>query len=67
MHGVDWAKMRTHYGAMIDDCTDREDVAYVLGELILRAQHRGDAYVTNPGEVEGQLPSVSGGHARVRL
>jgi len=24
MHGVDWPKMREHYGAMIDDCTNRE-------------------------------------------
>lgn len=34
MHGVDWALMRTRYGALIDDCVTRWDVNYVIGELI---------------------------------
>lgn len=34
MHGVDWEKMREHYAAMLDDCASREDVSYVIGELI---------------------------------
>jgi tricorn protease len=59
MHGVDWPKMREHYGAMIEDCVSREDVAFVLGELISEL-NIGHAYVTSPGDVEGQ-PSVSVG------
>ena len=34
MHGVDWAKMRTRYGALIDECNTRADVNHVLGELL---------------------------------
>ncbi len=34
MHGVDWPKMREQYAAMLDDCASREDVGYVIGELI---------------------------------
>jgi tricorn protease len=59
MHGVDWPKMREHYGAMIDDCVSREDVAFVLGELISEL-NIGHAYVTSPGDVESQ-PTVQVG------
>jgi tricorn protease-like protein/C-terminal processing protease CtpA/Prc len=59
MHGVDWPKMREHYGAMIDDCTNREDVAFVIGELISEL-NIGHAYVTSPGDVEAQ-PTVAVG------
>lgn len=34
MHGVDWAEMKTRYGALVDDCVTRWDLNYVLGELI---------------------------------
>ncbi len=34
MHGVDWEKMREHYGAMLDDCITRADVGFVISELI---------------------------------
>ena len=34
MHGVDWNAMRTRYGKLIDNCTTRWDVNYVIGELI---------------------------------
>ena len=34
MHGVDWPKMREQYAAMLDDCASRDDVGYVIGELI---------------------------------
>ena len=41
MHGVDWARMRTHYGKLLDDAVTRWDVNFVLGELIaeLNASH----------------------------
>ncbi|MCK9280082.1 MAG: PDZ domain-containing protein [Melioribacteraceae bacterium] len=41
MHGVDWKAMKTQYGNLIDNCITREDVNFVLGELIseLNASH----------------------------
>ena len=59
MHGVDWPRMRDHYSKMLDDCTSREDVAYVLGELISEL-NVGHAYVRGLGDVESS-PNVSVG------
>ena len=56
MHGVDWDAMKRRYGAMIEDCANREDVSFVLAELISEL-NIGHAYVTNPGEVEN-APTV---------
>lgn len=41
MHGVNWNKMRTQYGKLIDEAITRWDVNYVIGELIaeLNASH----------------------------
>jgi tricorn protease len=41
MHGVDWEAMRVQYGALINHCISRDDVNFVLGELIgeLNASH----------------------------
>ena len=41
MHGVDWARMRTQYGQLLEDAVTRWDVNFVLGELIaeLNASH----------------------------
>lgn len=41
MHGVDWAAMRKQYGDMIQYAITRNDVNYILGELIaeLNASH----------------------------
>ena len=41
MHGVDWDAMKTRYGALIDDAVNRDDVNFILGELIgeLNASH----------------------------
>ncbi|MEM6380572.1 MAG: PDZ domain-containing protein, partial [Bacteroidota bacterium] len=41
MHGVDWDAMREQYGALLDDCVDRADVNFLIGELIgeLNASH----------------------------
>jgi len=41
MHGVDWKAMRARYGKLLKDCVTREDVNFVLGELIgeLNASH----------------------------
>ncbi|MGE0482048.1 MAG: PDZ domain-containing protein [Phycisphaerae bacterium] len=59
MHGVDWPAMRTRYAAMLDDCVSREDVNYVIAEMISEI-NVGHAYVLGSGDVEGQ-PSMSVG------
>ena len=53
MHGVDWQAMRVRYGKLLDGCTTREDVNFVIGELIseLSASH---AYRSG-GDVEMPL------------
>ncbi len=41
MHGVDWNGLRTHYGRLLEQSNTREDVNFVIGELIgeLSASH----------------------------
>ena len=41
LHGVDWKAMKTRYGKLLKDCVTREDVNFVIGELIaeLNASH----------------------------
>jgi len=34
MHGIDWDKMRVKYGKLIDLATCRQDVQFIIGELI---------------------------------
>ena len=34
MQGVDWEAVRDKYSKMLDDCASREDVGYVIGEMI---------------------------------
>jgi len=52
MHGVDWKAMKVRYGKLLDDCATREDVNFVLGELIaeLSASHtyRGGGDLETP-------------------
>ena len=52
LHGVDWELMRKQYGGMIDDAISRDDVNFILGELIaeLNTSHtyRGGGDVEQP-------------------
>ncbi len=34
MHGVDWKKIKKQYAAMLEDCASRDDVGYVIREMI---------------------------------
>ncbi|MGB2984272.1 MAG: hypothetical protein WBE26_00170, partial [Phycisphaerae bacterium] len=34
MHGVDWVAIREQYAKMLDDCASREDVSFVISEMI---------------------------------
>jgi tricorn protease len=56
MHGVDWPAVRERYVRMLDDCAGREDVSFVIGEMISEL-NVGHAYVRGAGDVEG-APSV---------
>jgi tricorn protease len=51
LHGVDWPKMRERYGRLIEECSTRGDVNYVIGELLgeLNASHT----YRSGGAVEG--------------
>ncbi|MBU6412874.1 MAG: PDZ domain-containing protein [Planctomycetes bacterium] len=57
MHGVDWAKVRDHYLAMVDDCSNREDVAYLQAEMVSEL-NIGHAYISSPGDVAPGAGSV---------
>lgn len=41
MHGLDWDEMYTRYGALVEDAATRDDLNFILGELIgeLNASH----------------------------
>lgn len=60
LHNVDWNKMRTHYGSMIDDCANREDLNFIIAELISEL-NVGHAYLQGPGDVESGPASVNVG------
>src|SRR6266478_2511778 len=53
MHGVDWAAMRTRYGALLKDAVTRWDVNYVIGELI--AELSSSHTYRSGGDVEAGL------------
>jgi tricorn protease len=60
LHGVDWPKMRERYGKLIDECSVRSDVNYVIGELLgeLNASHTyrsGGALDSGPARNVGYL------------
>ena len=59
MHGADWDQMRGKYGQLLPRATSREDVGYLIGELIgeLNTSH---TYVFG-GERERQAESVDVG------
>ncbi len=51
MHGLDWKAVRESYRRMLDDCASRDDVDYVIGEMISEL-NVGHAYVRGGGDVE---------------
>ncbi len=58
MHGVDWPTVRDRYEAMLDDCVSREDVGYVIAEMISEL-NVGHTYYGDLGtEEEGPAVSV---------
>ena len=59
MHGVDWNGIRDSYAAMLDDCATREDVSYVIREMISEL-NVGHAYYREGRGTESQ-PRVTVG------
>ncbi len=51
LHGVDWVAVRERYAAMLPSCASREDVQYVIGEMISE-MNVGHAYLAGPGDGE---------------
>jgi tricorn protease len=58
MHGVDWEAVRRQYEPMLEDCASREDVSYVIREMIAEL-NVGHAYYFG-GDVE-DTPNMSVG------
>ena len=52
MHGVDWDAVYDQYHAMLEDASSREDVSFIIGEMISEL-NVGHAYYSG-GDVEGQ-------------
>lgn len=59
MHGVDWKGMRDRYALMLADCASRQDVSYVISELISEL-NVGHAYY-RPSRDEDDGPKVAVG------
>ncbi|MCB9848634.1 MAG: PDZ domain-containing protein [Phycisphaeraceae bacterium] len=59
MHGVDWAAVRDHYMSMLDDCVSREDVGFLIREMISEI-NVGHAYY-RPGPTQEDQPAVGVG------
>ncbi len=60
MHGVDWQAVHDHYAAMIPFCASREDVTFVIGEMIAEA-NVGHAYLAGNGDGSAAPASVNVG------
>ncbi|MGC9329897.1 MAG: PDZ domain-containing protein, partial [Candidatus Hinthialibacter sp.] len=59
MHGVDWQGMYDHYVQMLDDCASREDLSFVIDEMIAEL-NVGHAYNRGNPDLEDE-PSESVG------
>lgn len=59
LHQVDWPKIRERYEAMINDCVTRDDVTYVIAEMISEL-NVGHAYY-RPGDLDEGPEAVSVG------
>jgi tricorn protease-like protein/C-terminal processing protease CtpA/Prc len=60
MHGLDWKKTGEHYRAMLADAASREDVNWIISEMISEL-NIGHAYLGSPGDVESDTPPVGVG------
>jgi len=58
MHHVDWPAIRARYIALVDDANSREDVSFIISEMISEL-NVGHAYY-NGGDVEGSSTTNTG-------
>ena len=58
MNGVDWPLMRERYRKLLDLAVTRDDVNYVIGEMIAEL-NTGHAWIDNPGDVTRPAGSPS--------
>ena len=58
MHGIDWDAVRNRYAAMVDDANSREDVAWIISEMISELNVGHAYYQGGPSE---SSPSVGTG------
>ena len=58
MHGVDWPAVREQYAKMLADCVSRDDVGFVIAEMIAELNIGHAYYMSEPTDVG---PSVSVG------
>lgn len=59
LHNVDWKAVRARYEPLIDDCVTRDDVTYVIAEMISEL-NVGHAYY-RPGDIDTGTPARSVG------
>ena len=57
MHGVNWSAIRSQYEKMLEDCASREDVGYVISEMISE-MNVGHAYYRGGDPGRDQRPSA---------
>ncbi len=60
MHGVNWEAVKTHYLAMLEDANSREDVNFIISEMISEL-NIGHAYLQGQGDVEGPGAQINVG------
>ena len=60
MHGVDWVAVRDRYAPMVDDCTSRSDLGFLIGEMISEL-NVGHAYYRGGGAGDEETPSENVG------
>ncbi|HET7534888.1 MAG TPA: S41 family peptidase, partial [Candidatus Didemnitutus sp.] len=65
MHGVDWPGMREKYGALLPSVQHRNDLTYIIGEMIAEL-NIGHAYV-NGGDRANEAPRIKTGELGAEL
>jgi tricorn protease len=55
MHGVNWTGIRDHYAPMIDDCANRDDVTFVIREMIAELNCSHTSAYGPPAEKEPEV------------
>ncbi len=58
MHGVDWEQVYKHYEAMLQDCTTRSDVSFLIREMISELNIGHAYYRPSPEEMQGSRRPV---------